>query len=105
MELSSSIVHPDFLQYLGYSSWNGPLYLVCNPMTISGSETYFFWHARTLIRISSLDELERLGQIPGVGVPVAPRGKLVNAEPSELAGFPPEVRDVNDDKSLCGLWI
>jgi len=100
MELSSLIVHPDFLQYLGHSSGNGSLYFVCNPDDHLGGRNVLLLACKDPDPDIVLDELERLGQIPGVGVPVAPHGELVNGEPPELAGFPPEVRDVHDDKSL-----
>ena len=105
MELSKPIVYPDFLQYLGYSFGNGSLHLICNPDDHLGGRNVLLLACKDPDPDIVLDALERLGQIPGVGVPVAPHGELVNGEPPELAGFPPEVCDVHDDKSLRGLWI
>src|SRR5512136_3332 len=105
MELSIPIFHPDFLEYLGYSFRYGSLNLVCDPDDHLRGRYVLLLACKDPDPDIVLDALERLGQVPGVGVPVAPHGELVHGEPPELAGFPPEVRDVHDDELLRGLRV
>src|SRR5690606_29806908 len=105
MELSISIVHPDILYYLGYTSGNGSLYLICNPDVHLGGRNVFFLAHKDPDKDIVLNALERLGQVPGVCIQITAFQEFVNSKPPELTWLSPEVRYVNDGKGFCGLGV